>query len=183
MTVDQIMELIEKATEPSKMSKSEAREFMECVRDEIGFRIEALTEEMRNMTNTPKPDTSDEAVKRSLAQILYETDWPNSKDKWKQHHQSGKPDNAARRYMRLEQAAREYLQAQLTEAQEKQRKGTQPTAPEDMRRAAIRAALEAAEGRIRYLRDCYPTAEGITALDRAREELLNLSPDDILKRL
>lgn len=48
MTVDQIMELIEKATEPSKMSKSEAREFMECVRDEIGFRIEALTEEMRN---------------------------------------------------------------------------------------------------------------------------------------
>lgn len=75
------------------------------------------------------------------------------------------------------------LQSQLTEAQEKQRKGTQPTAPEDMRRAAIRAALEAAEGRIRYLRDCYPTAEGITALDRAREELLNLSPDDILKRL
>lgn len=137
----------------------------------------------RVVTDTPKPDTSDEAVERSLAQILYETDWPNSKDKWKQHHQSGKPDNAARRYMRLEQAAREYLQAQLTEAQEKQRKGTQPTAPEDMRRAAIRAALEAAEGRIRYLRDCYPTAEGITALDRAREELLNLSPDDILKRL
>lgn len=46
MSVDQIVELIEKATEPSKMGKSEAREFLERVRDELGFRIEALTEEM-----------------------------------------------------------------------------------------------------------------------------------------
>ena len=46
MTVEQIVEQIEKATAPSVMGRDKARDFMEQVRDEISIRLEALREDM-----------------------------------------------------------------------------------------------------------------------------------------
>ena len=46
MNVRDIMRLIDEATEPVKMSKAEAVEFLERIETEIEMRKEALREEM-----------------------------------------------------------------------------------------------------------------------------------------
>lgn len=47
MTVAEIMEEIDQATEPGKMSKQEAHDFLQQIIDEARDRMEALRDEMR----------------------------------------------------------------------------------------------------------------------------------------
>lgn len=48
MSVDEIMDVIDRATEPKVMSKQAAHEFLGDVVEQCRSRMEALHEEMRN---------------------------------------------------------------------------------------------------------------------------------------
>lgn len=58
--------------------------------------------------------TARQAFGPTLAEKLFDADWPDSKDRWEIHNKNG-PDAAARRYIGLAEVARHHFTGVMTE--------------------------------------------------------------------